>query len=175
MKAGKSERAVAGRISKTFGLNGELVISLYDAFEYNSEEPVYVDIDGIQAPLYFKSFVRRGRSKAVAVFDDFETEFRASELTGKEFSTAVESQSETTGGETSYMESFTGYAVSFENDSRAGTITGFIDNNLNPLFSVELSGEEVLIPANEDFIVGVNKRKKTIVMSLPEGLIDINV
>ena len=82
MHSGKSSVA---EVIKTFGVNGELVLKLYSSFpeEIDLEEPVFIDIDGIPVPFYFKAFRFNGKSKAVVVFDDFESELLAEELIGK--------------------------------------------------------------------------------------------
>ncbi len=36
------------------------------------------------------------------------------------------------------------------------------------------AGKELLIPFHEDFIISIDKRKKIIIMDLPEGLTEIN-
>ena len=41
------------------------------------------------------------------------------------------------------------------------------------LITVDYSGREVLIPLVDDFIVELNKRKKTLLLNLPEGLLDL--
>lgn len=165
-----------GRIAKIFGSNGELVINLYDTFPFENAlgESVYVEIDGIWTPLFFGSFRRRGQSKAVVVFDDMDSEYRALELIGKEFVvfTAPEQTVEQDDDEL-YLEDLTGYTLLLEGIDGEGEITGFIDSEFNPLFEVAWNGEELLIPAADDFIVEINETKQTLRLHIPEGLLDL--
>ena len=171
-KNGPGKETVAGRIVKTFGPYGELYITLYDTFTgTNTEEPVFIDIDGIRTPLFFKSFQRRGRNKAVVVFDDIENEHRAGELTGLEFFIIDESRPED--DDALYMENLAGYTVFFEGVETSGKITGFIESDLNPLFEVEFKGREVLVPAADDYIVSFDERKKSMTLRIPEGLLSL--
>ena len=49
------------------------------------------------------------------------------------------------------------------------------DSTANPLFVVELlNGEELLVPAQEDFIIGVDADNKNITVDLPEGLLNLD-
>ena len=164
----------AGRVSKTFGLNGELVVSLYDTFPYENPvgESVYVVIDGLRTPLFFKSFRRRGESKAIVVFDDLETEYRATELAGQEFFAVVEPDTGTADNEM-YLEDLVGYSVEIQGQTGAGKITGYIEHDLNPLFELTWNGAELLIPAADDFIVAIDEKQKTLRLELPEGLLEL--
>ena len=70
--------------------------------------------------------------------------------------------------------------LSFKNflitDTTIGEIGEIIDvdeSTLNVLFKVNYSGEEILIPADESLIVGVDDDKRIIQMNLPEGLLSL--
>jgi 16S rRNA processing protein RimM len=43
----------------------------------------------------------------------------------------------------------------------------------NKLLAIDHNGKEVLIPVNGPFIKGINKSKKKITVTLPEGFLDI--
>ena len=62
------------------------------------------------------------------------------------------------------------------NDKRIlGKITQVAHNPGQDLLSILTpENKEILIPLHEDFIAKVDKRSKTIVMDLPEGLIELN-
>lgn len=172
-KPAKTNATVAGRIVKTFGLGGELVVNLYDTFpdEMNGE-PVTIEIDGIRTPFFFASFRRRGVSKAVVVFEDMESEYRASELVGREFFLPAEPEAEELDDEI-YLEDLVGYTLRAEGRSEMGAITGLIEHELNPLFEVEWSGRQVLIPAADELIVAIDERARSLTMALPDGLLDL--
>ena len=82
------EQVVLGKVLRTYGDNGELIVRFYEDFaeEYSDlSEPVWVVIDSLPTPLFFKSMSARGVSKATVVFDDFDSEMRAQMLVGLEF------------------------------------------------------------------------------------------
>ena len=79
---------ICGRINKLFGTGGGLRLTLYDAFpeEFNPETmPLIVDIDGLDVPLWCEEFDYVGAQGASVKFADLDTERRAEELIGKEF------------------------------------------------------------------------------------------
>jgi 16S rRNA processing protein RimM len=56
-----------------------------------------------------------------------------------------------------------------------GPILEIISNNGQWLLNIDSPGNKnILIPFHEDFIISIDKRKKTVVMDIPEGLLDIN-
>ena len=48
------------------------------------------------------------------------------------------------------------------------------DSTLNTLFIVDRQGEELLIPAQEDFIVDIDQQHKVITVDLPQGLLNLD-
>ncbi len=56
-----------------------------------------------------------------------------------------------------------------------GTITSVDDSTANVLFEVKTPlGDNILIPAAEEFIQNMDTEKKIITVSLPEGLLDLD-
>ena len=179
-----AERVNLGRINKTFGLKGEIIISLYDSFAdyYNEEDPVFVVIDDIPVPLFFKFFETRGKTKATVIFDDFENENRATELVGKEFFIFVMPEDQDNNIEKTsnddddeiYYEDFIGFKILFSGINKEGVIKDYYEDEFNPLFNVLIDEKETLIPVNDHFIDDINIKSKTLKMTIPDGLLDIN-
>jgi 16S rRNA processing protein RimM len=163
-----------GRVGRIFGVKGELMVTLYDVFprEVNMEEPVFVKIDSLTVPLFFNKFERRGQKGAVVRFDDIDTEERAAELVGLEFSIRQRGEDETSDDEL-YIEDLVGWDIEFDT-GQVGRITGFVDSDYNPLLEVEVGGEQELIPAADDFIVEIDEVRRRVIFSLPEGLLGLN-
>ena len=169
----ENAEAVA-RVSKTFGQNGELALSLYDTFpqEYELSEPLFVIIDKLAVPLFCNRFQRRGQNGAIVGFEDLDTERRASELAGEGLI---------------YLEDLVGYRIHLaSNKGQAASapssdpsktpeedyIEAFIDGE-NPLFKAQIGGREVLIPAVDEFITDIDEEQRTIEFDLPEGLLEL--
>ncbi|MEG1936323.1 MAG: 16S rRNA processing protein RimM [Rikenellaceae bacterium] len=158
---------------KTFGLNGEVILRLYDTFpdEVNKKEPIFAIINGLTVPLFLSFFERRGNTKAIAIFDDIDSEYRALELIGSEF-VAFETEEDDNDDEL-YFENIVGYSFTDTKTGTEGVITEFIDNDLNPLFGAEIKGNHIYIPASDDIIEEVDQETKKIMFSLPEGLLEL--
>lgn len=161
------------RVTKLFGGSdgGGVVLSLYDTFPEDfdpASEPLFVEIDSLDVPLWCGSFERRGASGAVVRFDDFDTPRRAEELVGRELRIpAGEEQSD----DEFYMEDLIGFSV--EAGGLRGTLTDYYDSEANPLFGIDFGEGERLIPAVEEFIASIDFEGRHIKMVLPEGLLDL--
>lgn len=168
---------VAGRINKLFGTGGGLRLTLYDSFpeEFNPDTmPLIVEIDGLEVPLYCEEFAYVGASGASVTFADMNTERRAEELIGKEFSIDVADERDE---DEFYLEDLIGFTASVlelgtERELK-GEIVDYIDSEINPLFVLEIEENEVLVPAVDEMIGGIDFEQTTVRFILPEGLVQL--
>ena len=158
------------------------MVSLYDVFpeDFDPETtPLFVKIDALDVPLWCDKFERHGRSSAKVAFADFDTERRAEELLGREFSIADEDDDEEEDDEF-YLEDLIGFTIHGSELMADGTLrhftaelTDYIDSESNPLFEIEYGERSVLVPAQEEFIAGIDFEEEIIKMVLPEGLLNL--
>lgn len=176
----QKQQVQIARVSKTFGLHGELIIQLFDTFpqDFNLSEPLFVTWDELAVPLFFDRFEKQGKNKAVVIFSDIQTERRATELIGKTLWLNASSESnalaEDEEDDNLYFEDLVGYTAQLRSGlvSRSGVIENFIDGE-NPLFYLSVKEQEVFIPAVEEFIADIDTEKRHIEFELPEGLLDL--
>ena len=74
-----------------------------------------------------------------------------------------------------YFHEVIGFIIKDKNYGNVGTITSINDASSQALFEVEGNGKQILIPINDEFIVEVNRKNKTILVETPEGLIDLYI
>ena len=60
-----------------------------------------------------------------------------------------------------------------ENEVVLGTITEMIEQPHQLLAKIFIDNKEVLIPLNEATLLEINRKKKEVVVDLPEGLLDV--
>ncbi len=160
-------------IQKTFGTQGELIVKWWTnaPAAINLKEPVFIIIDGLPVPFYFKSVEQRGNTRAQVVFDDFETQKLAEERTETE---KMESGKQKTKDDT-LNSSFPilHYKVVDRLHGALGTVTGFLDIPGNPCLQVGYNGRELMIPFNEAIVLKTDTKKKTVETLLPEGLLEL--
>lgn len=168
------ELVPVARVSKLYGTGGGVVINLYDTFpsDYDTAEPLFGIVDGLEVPFYAEKFNRRGRAGALVEFADIDTPERAAEFTGMELSLRYEAGQEEEGGEV-YLEDLIGFSARFEGKELRGTIVGFVDSEHNPLFTVSIDGREVFIPAVDEMVSGFDPDGREVTFDLPEGLLEL--
>jgi 16S rRNA processing protein RimM len=114
----------------------------------------------------------RGDTSAVIKFDDINSEDQASEfLNCKVYSIDIAS-----GEKDSLMHTastLVGFQVLDKKLGNLGKIVEFLDFKNNPLLKIKKSNKEIFLPFNEEFILDIDNKKKTITVQTPEGLIDI--
>ena len=158
-----------GRITKLFGASGEVVINLYDTLPDNfnwEEQPLFTKVEELVVPLFCEKFERRGTKSAVVAFADIDTVKRAEMILDHELLLEAEE-----GDDDEFtFEDLIGFEVRVGRTK--GELVDYYDNELNPLFEIEIKGKRHLVPAVEEFIAAIKFDKGVIKFVLPDGLIE---
>ena len=163
-----------GKIGKPHGVDGEVSFHFDDdAFDRTGADYLVLDIDGILVPFFIDEYRFKTDETALVRFADIDTQDKARTLTGCDVYFPRE-HSGSDGDSLSWAE-IVGYNVV---DSRSGKVVGAIrsvdDSTINTLFElVTADGADLLVPASDELISGVDTNARTITMALPEGLLDI--
>lgn len=163
-----------GKIVSKFSFKGELLIKL-DTDEpeaYTELESVFVDINDNLVPFFIeKSSLHRSTLLRVR-FEDVDTEAEADDLIKCDVYLPLTMLPDLD-GDKFYFHEIIGYTAVDANYGNIGIIKGINDNSSQALFEIENNGKEILIPVNDDFIIKVDKKNKTILLDTPPGLIDL--
>lgn len=165
-----------GRIGKAHGVKGEVTFMFSDdVFDRVDSDYLILSIDGILVPFFFEEYRFKNNDTALVKFCDVDDKSEAQELTGCDVyfpkKLSDRGEDEFTLGE------FEGFTVinAGAGDKLIGTVSYVDDATENVLFGVRTpDGADVLIPANDDFITGVDTVNREIRVELPEGLLDLN-
>lgn len=164
-----------GKIIKPFGYSGECIIGL-DVDEpgnYQKMESVFVRIHDKLVPFFFERLTRKSQSHQFIVrFQGIDTAEKIEPLFGKELYLPLSMLPELRGNQFYYHE-VEGFLVIDEKHGPVGTLVQVIDLPGNPLLEVLSGQKEVLVPLREEFILEVDRVNKTILISAPDGLIDM--
>jgi 16S rRNA processing protein RimM len=163
-----------GRITKINGYEGAVTVKLEKIFSENipQMESVFLEIEGKQVPFFISYSEYTGADILKLQFEGYNSIEKVSEFTGcKVFLTTGipdDNQTEDT-------KNLIGYKVLIQGDKLLGSITEVIQNPGQWLLNIiSTKKKDILIPFHEHFIVSIDKKKKSIVMTIPEGLIEIN-
>lgn len=161
-----------GKFIKPHGIKGEISF----AFENNIFDKVdcpYIIclIDGIFVPFFIKDYRFKGSETALITLEDVSSEYQAKKFSGLEVYFPRTHFNETSDAEYT-LDYFIDFEVIDEQAGNLGKITDVDDSTINILFLINTpNGEELIIPASDDFIINIDGDKKILYMKLPEGLI----
>jgi 16S rRNA processing protein RimM len=164
-----------GRITKTSGYEGAVAVKLEKIFTENipQMESVFLEIEGRPVPFFISDLEYSGADILKLSFDGYDTSEKINEFIGcRIFLTgdAPDGNAQSTDNQT-----LIDFSVCQPDGNVIGRVTDIISNNGQWLLHIVSSDKKtVLIPFHEDFIISIEKRKKKVVMDIPEGLLDIN-
>ena len=160
-----------GFIQRTHGLKGELTCVIEAELPEADFTSVFVEIDNRLIPYFIKSLSLQG-SRSLMCLDDVETVEQARQLVGKALYLQKTLRPRLGRGEF-YDDEITGFAVNDEVTGDLGKVREIIDAGPNKLIAVDNGVKEVLIPVNGPFIKSINKSRKSIIVELPDGFLDL--
>ena len=170
----KEEVYKIGLFNKPHGIHGELQFTFTDdIFDRVDCDYLICLLDGIFVPFFIEEYRFRSDSTALVKLEGIETAERARMFTNVEVYFPVKHAEEAEDGELSWN-FFVGFRMEDVRHGELGEGVEVDTATVNTLFVVEQEdGEELLIPAQEEFIVEINQEKKLITVELPEGLLNL--
>ena len=170
----KEEVYKIGLFNKPHGIHGELQFTFTDdIFDRVDCDYLICLLDGIFVPFFIEEYRFRSDSTALVKLEGIDTAERARMFTNVEVYFPVKHAEEAEDGELSWN-FFVVFRMEDVRHGELGEVVEVDTTTVNTLFVVEQEdGEELLIPAQEEFIVEINQEKKLITVELPEGLLNL--
>ncbi len=170
----KEEVYKIGLFNKPHGIHGELQFTFTDdIFDRVDCDYLICLLDGIFVPFFIEEYRFRSDSTALVKLEGIDTAERARMFTNVEVYFPVKHAEEAEDGELSWN-FFVGFRMEDVRHGELGEVVEVDTTTVNTRFVVEQEdGEELLIPAQEEFIVEINQEKKLITVELPEGLLNL--
>lgn len=153
-----------GKILKSNGTDGGLLVSAPEVELEQIEGPVYVEFDGLPAPFFFDSIAQRGSSRYIVHMTGVRCLKDAEEMVGRDILFDGEFEDEGPSPD------FIGWTL-FDQSVEVGLVEDYepIPGNFC-LYVRTKSGSQVMIPLHEDFVVSVDTESRRLVLNLPAGL-----
>ncbi|WP_020598973.1 ribosome maturation factor RimM [Spirosoma panaciterrae] len=164
-----------GHITKTHGVNGELVLFLDvdQPDEYADLESVLLEVKGELIPYFIESIAIVKGSRAIVAFEDVDTIEQAERLINCGAYLPLSELEPITDETRFYFHEIVGYQVVDASAGELGIVQGVYAMNAQDLITMDYQGKEVLIPINSDIVRTVDRASKKLNVVLPEGLLDI--
>lgn len=167
----KEEVFKIGVINKPHGIKGEVSFTFTDdIFDRVDCDYLILLMDGILVPFFMEEYRFRSDTVALVKFEGIDTAEQARRFTNVEVyfpKKFMDEQEDVTS-----WNFFIGFRVEDVHHGYLGEITNVDDTTLNVLFAIEKDGEELLLPAHKEFIIGLDREKKVMKVNVPDGLIE---
>ena len=164
-----------GILNKPHGVRGELLFTFTDdIFDRVEADYIVCLMDGILVPFYIEEYRFRTDTTALIKLEDVDTAEQARRFTNVEVYFPVHhARHAEEEGELTWSY-FTGFRMEEVHHGHLGEVTDVDTSTVNTLFIIDHNGEELLIPAQEEFITDIDHEHRVITVSLPEGLLNID-
>lgn len=170
----KEEVYKIGVFNKPHGIHGELSFTFTDdIFDRADCDYLVCLLDGIFVPFFIEEYRFRSDSTALVRLEGMDTAEKARMFTNVEVYFPTKFAQEAAPGETSW-DFFVGFLVEDVNHGELGRVVDVDTSTINTLFVIEQDGEELLLPAQEEFIVGIDQKRKLMTVNVPEGLLSLD-
>lgn len=168
----KDECFYLGRITKPFGVKGQVVffLDVDDPEEYATLDSVLIDVKGTLVPHFIKE-LRLNGNKATVTFEELSPE-ESLALVGRELYLPLDVLPQLEGNRF-YFHEVVGFAVIDQQRGPIGTLQSVIEYPAQPLFQIDCNGTEILIPVIDPVIKQVDREGRTLHIAAPKGLIEL--
>lgn len=162
-----------GYITKTKGLKGE--VQLY--FEYDEPElleldVVFADMNGKMVPFFVSSYKLQPNSTCNIYFDDIDHIDKAQPLLKKKIYLPLTKMPDRSDDDFHYND-LKGFIVTDETKGELGEIIEINEYPQQFVATVSYQNKEIMFPLNEDMIIEIDEDEGTLLVDLPDGLLDL--
>ncbi|NYI48492.1 ribosome maturation factor RimM [Macellibacteroides fermentans] len=162
-----------GQFAKPHGIKGEItLLTTSDVFDDSDDPFIVCEFEGILVPFFIEEYRYKSDSSILVKLENVNSELQAREFSNLEVYYPLDAAVGDLVGDMTW-DSFVGYMVSDAKLGLLGPITMVDESTINVLLQVNYKGNEILIPAAEELILGVDHDKKFLEVALPDGLLDL--
>ena len=164
-----------GKITKPFSFKGEVVLwmDVDDSSAYLQLTTLWIPQQGILVP-YAVQHLKPNKDRFVVRLADVTTEEQAKGLAGKDVWLPLQEMAPLPDGKFYFHEVQGWTAVDRASGNAVGTIVHVVDQGAYPMLEVDFGeGNVGFVPLPEHVQVEVQREAQTLVVDLPDGLLDV--
>lgn len=174
----REELIVIGHYNKPHGVGGEISATVdIDLAALQGLSCLVSDMNGIFVPFYVKSCRPKSHETVLLMIDGMDSEQEVARLVNHDIyalKREYREESEAFEADGFPLDYFTGFTLLNADGTVVGEIIDVDEQTENAIFIVEREGDEIMVPAADELIVEFDLDKSTMVMDLPQGLLDLN-
>ncbi|MGM9803588.1 MAG: ribosome maturation factor RimM [Muribaculaceae bacterium] len=174
----REELIEIGIFNKPHGVKGEISATIdCEPDNFARFSCLVVDVNGIFVPFFCNEMRTKSVDSVLLTIDGIDSDKDVKLLVNKTIYVLKKEYNELSNSQDCDqlpIDYFIGFVVKDEQGEELGEIVDIDDTTQNVLFIIESTdNEEFSIPAVEDLIIDIDEDNKVMVMSLPEGILDI--
>ena len=159
-----------GKIVSKFSFKGEVLLKLdSDEIDFKKLKTIFLEIDGAIVP-YSIDNIKLHKSSLLRVrFENIDNEEKANKIIKIKTYLPIKDLPKLNGNKFYYHE-ITNFMVLDLTLGEIGKVLKVNDQTSQPIIVVINNNSEIMIPLVDDFLIDINRDKKTLTFNLPEGL-----
>ncbi len=170
----KEDCYLLGKLTKTHGLKGELAIWLDVDYpeDYEELDSVLLEIKGELVP-HFVEEIQIRPNKSIIKFEDIDTIEDAQKLVNCDIYLPEDNLPELEDNHQFYYHEIIDFDIIDEVKGKLGKVLAVYTSERQDLIAMQYEGTEILIPIDDDIVKTVDREKKELYTSLPDGLLEV--
>ena len=164
----------AGKISKPYGLRGEVTIIMTPSVAKHIDigTPLFIDLDGQRVPFFIEAVEKVSSDQAIAKLEFIDSVEEAKKVTGCDLYLDPDLDLPYADLEDE-LAGLVGYQVFDLHLGPLGRLMEYIPGEMNPVWIIDLSGKELMVPATTAFVKEIDRDHLILHLDLPEGISDL--
>ncbi|AFK05338.1 Ribosome maturation factor rimM [Emticicia oligotrophica DSM 17448] len=169
----KEDCYLLGRLTKTHGLKGELTIWLDVDYpeEYEDLDSVLVEIKGELVP-HFVEEIQIRPNKSIIKFEDINSIEAAQKIVNCDLYLPNDNLEELDDDQFYYHE-IIDFDIVDDSYGKLGRVSAVYTAEVQDLIAMVYQNKEILIPISDEIVKTVDRDKKELYTSLPQGLLEV--
>jgi 16S rRNA processing protein RimM len=162
-----------GKIVATHGLLGELILKhvLGKKTSFKQAEVLFIEVEkNIQLPYFIEKSTSKNNTETILKLEGIDAKEQAAKLLQKK-TWLTKDQFEKHVSKTAPV-NLIGFII-FNNAEKLGKVEAVIEQPQQILLQTHVQQKEVLIPVHEQTLKKIDRKKKQVHVTLPEGLLEI--
>ncbi len=162
-----------GKIAKTHGLKGEVTLKVEadDPSAYLEMKHFFLEINKVLTPFFVEKITMSGDKFFIAI-QDMKTIEAVQHLVGKSVYLSLEMLPKLSGKQF-YFHEIVGFTVVDTEKGELGPVSQVLEYPTQAILQIMKDKKEILIPILDQVIQNVDRTKKILTITAPEGLIDM--
>jgi len=162
-----------GKIVTAHGLTGEVLLkhALGKKTTFKENDTVFIEqVKGSYLPHFVQSSKVKAEDETIIKFDDVDSREKALKFLQKQVWLTQEDFRKFAAKSSPI--SLLGFTL-FNEGEKLGIIDEIIEQPHQVLLTIKINGKEVLIPLHEETLNNIDRKKKEVHVTLPDGLLEI--